>query len=249
MNPTGLCTYLEWDTNFFGVRIARALDDVLSEDSARLIDIWCQENCIDCLYLLARSDNLSVTMMAEKFGYSFVDIRVTYVRDVAVGDIVRSGKPKMLVRLCQPEDLSKLCEIAHNCHTDSRFYFDVHFPTHLCNSLYETWLIRSCEGYADAVFVASLNGVPVGYITCHLDEINESGNIGLLGVDERSWRIDVGRMLIDRALNWFAGRDIHYVSVVTQGRNIGAQHFYQKQGFRTSSVMLWYHKWYSRGHE
>jgi hypothetical protein len=35
------------------------------------------------------------------------------------------------------------------------------------------------------------------------------------------------------------------VAVVTQGRNGAAQRLYQRCGFVTHALDLWYHKWYS----
>ena len=39
-------------------------------------------------------------------------------------------------------------------HRDSRFYYDPGFPNQRCDELYETWIDRSCHGYADTVLVA-----------------------------------------------------------------------------------------------
>jgi len=50
--------------------------------------------------------------------------------------------------------------------------------------------------------------------------------------------------MIQQLLEWFTSRQIDPVFVVTQGRNVGAQAFYQRNGFITHSVELWYHKWY-----
>jgi ribosomal protein S18 acetylase RimI-like enzyme len=36
-------------------------------------------------------------------------------------------------------------------------------------------------------------------------------------------------------------------TVVTQGRNIASQRLYQKHGFVTQSIQLWYHRWTSAG--
>jgi len=34
--------------------------------------------------------------------------------------------------------------------------------------------------------------------------------------------------------------------VVTQGRNLAAQRLYQRNGFVTASLQLWYHRWFPR---
>jgi hypothetical protein len=34
------------------------------------------------------------------------------------------------------------------------------------------------------------------------------------------------------------------VKTVTQGRNIPAQRTYQRCGFQTAAVQLWYHRWF-----
>lgn len=150
-----------------------------------------------------------------------------------------------MIRLSTPDDVPALRAIARKNHTTSRFYFDPHFPTSLCDALYETWIDRSCTGYADAVFVAAIDNQPVGYITCHLDD-NDNGRIGLFGVKEE-WRgISVGSELIGGSKSWFSSRGINYVKVVTQGRNYSAQRFYQRHGFFVEKVQLWYHRWFQR---
>ena len=44
--------------------------------------------------------------------------------------------------------------IARASHGDTRFYADPHFPDERCDDLYDTWIRRSLEGWADAVLVA-----------------------------------------------------------------------------------------------
>ena len=55
-----------------------------------------------------------------------------------------------------------------------------------------------------------------------------------------------GSALVQGALAWFADRGVTQVLVVTQGRNVGAQRLYQKAGFLTRKVELWYHRWFDR---
>ena len=47
----------------------------------------------------------------------------------------------------------------------------------------------------------------------------------------------------ESALDWFATQGVEKVTVVTQGRNGAAQRLYQRCGFVTGSIHLWYHKW------
>jgi RimJ/RimL family protein N-acetyltransferase len=46
------------------------------------------------------------------------------------------------------------------------------------------------------------------------------------------------------ALQWFADQGMDSMEVVTQGRNVAAQRLYQKCGFATKEVQLWYHHWF-----
>jgi RimJ/RimL family protein N-acetyltransferase len=50
-------------------------------------------------------------------------------------------------------------------------------------------------------------------------------------------------------MSWFAGQDIKTVHVVTQGRNTRAQRLYQRCGFVTRSMELWYHRWFDNREE
>ena len=111
-------------------------------------------------------------------------------------------------------------------------------------ALYETWIRRSCEGYADAVLVAETGGGPAGYITCHLSGSPPAGSIGLVGVGGDARGAGTGTTLVGAAIEWFQGRGVQEVSVVTQGRNLAAQRLYQRAGFRIQAVELWYHKWF-----
>ena len=241
-----VCKMIEWDTAFFGFRIARVSGDLLSHEQARRIDAWCHQNRVRCLYFLARADDANTTRLAEKSGFQLVDIRMTLeYRD---WDAMRSNRVQQnsaaVKRFSVPKDVPSLQSIARESYYDTRFYFDTNFPRHLCDSLYETWIKKSCEGYADTVLVAELAGTPVGYISCHL-EAPHTGRIGLVGVSSQARGQGIGQALIFSALEWFIAQEIQEVLVVTQGRNLVAQRLYQRCGFLTHAVQLWYHKWYA----
>jgi dTDP-4-amino-4,6-dideoxy-D-galactose acyltransferase len=237
------CQYLDWDSEFFSVRIGRITVNRLTEVILEQVLMWCKFNSIDCLYFLANTDDVRTVRLVEEHDFRCVDIRITLERQIDDFPEAEEGIAQSVVHLCTPMDVQALRAIARVSHHDSRFYHDSIFPISRCDALYETWIEKSCSGYADAVMVAEMDGEPVGYLSCHL--LGQSkGQIGLFGIKADLQERGLGRRLIDESLRWFRMQDRKEVTVVTQGRNINAQRLYQKCGFLTRSVQLWYHRWF-----
>jgi dTDP-4-amino-4,6-dideoxy-D-galactose acyltransferase len=249
MGCTGssICRYLDWDSEFFGVRVARLMASRLDPVTVESVLTWCGENSIQCLYFLADSGDAQTVRLAEDKGFRFVDIRVTLTSDTATSAASGIDHAVAVIRSSDVRDIPQLRMIARASHRDSRFYYDGHFPRQVCDALYETWIEKSCSGYADKVLVAESAEQPVGYITCH-DEAQTAGRIGLVGVHADYQGLGIGRRLVTSALQFLAGRGVKRVGVTTQGRNDGAQRLYQRCGFATSSVELWYHRWFVPQH-
>jgi dTDP-4-amino-4,6-dideoxy-D-galactose acyltransferase len=237
MHP-GPCEYLEWDSQFFGLRIARLTEPRLTADSVAAARLWCRTNQIDCLYFLADSDDAETVMRAQINAFQLVDIRLTLER--RLGGAIGLAPA---VRLFQPADAAPLRAIARVSHRDSRFYYDAHFARQQCDALYEAWIERSFGGWADAVFVAEWEGALAGYISCHLASPG-TGSIGLFAVAREYRRRGLGRQLVAAALEYFRQNGMQQASVVTQGRNVASQRVYQRCAFLTRSAQLWYHCWF-----
>ncbi|HYM09481.1 MAG TPA: GNAT family N-acetyltransferase [Bryobacterales bacterium] len=244
------CERLDWDSTFFGFPAARVCGDTLTRERLAQIDDWCARSGVACLYFLARADDPETAWLAQAGGFQLVDVRMTFEWNAEWDRPPEAPAAKPLadasagVRPARPGDVPALESIARECHTDSRFFFDPAFPREKCAALYETWIRRSCEGYAQAVLVAECGGAPAGYVSCHLGPASDAGRIGLVGVDRRARGGGLGPLLVRRALEWFSARGVRQVSVVTQGRNVAAQRLYQRCGFQTQAIGLWYHKWY-----
>lgn len=243
MEASRLCEYLEWDSSFFERRIARLTSGRLDAEIIKEIIAWCELQAIECLYFLADADDPTTVRLAESHAFQLVDVRVTLER--ALDDIpATAGKALSTgIRLCNSEDVPVLRSIANVSHRDSRFYHDFHFPPSACDALYETWIEKSCHGYATAVLVAELESRPAGYVSCHLLQENR-GQIGLFGIAPEARGQGLGKKLLEGSLQWFAENGVKNVMVVTQGRNRAAQRLYQRGGFLTRSVQLWYHRWF-----
>jgi len=236
------CIFLPWDSSFFGLRIGRLKGGHLSEPLlAEALD-WCGSQEIDCLYFLADSNHAETIRLAEYNAFQLVDIRValTLVPSPEENQHAMANG----IRLFKEADLDCLKAIARQSHSDSRFYFDGRFPKERCDDLFETWIERSCQGWAAAVFVGELDGAVAGYCSCHFE--GDAGSIGLMAIAPQAQGRSLGRCLVGAAISYAKSRGISRLNVVTQGRNVRAQRLYQKCGFVTESVRLWYHKWFGR---
>jgi len=231
------CRFLEWDSKFFGFRIARLQHSRLNQEALDEALAWCRKEHIDCLYFLADSDPTTVAL-AESAHFHLVDIRVTLETHPQNGMPPVDGAP---IRSWMPADISRLRSIAAASHQDSRFYRDGHFPVERCEDLYGTWIEQSCGAEGTQVFVAEVAGKVAGYVSCHARA--QEGSIGLLGIADEARGRGLGRNLVLQALAWFRDQSTNSVSVVTQGHNVAAQRLYQKAGFTTQSEQLWYHYW------
>jgi dTDP-4-amino-4,6-dideoxy-D-galactose acyltransferase len=236
-----LCSYLEWDSNFFSLRIARLNRPRLDPQTLAPALEWCSWNRIDCLYFLADSDDPATPVLASQNGFVLTDVRLTLEKELAHSD---TWPTQPALRFAKEEDLPALQEIARNTHRDTRFYFDGHFDRSRCDQLYATWIENSFRGFAQAVLVAELESTPAAYLTCHLR--TAESQIGLLGVGARHQGRGLGTKLVQRFLAWSREHNATRATVVTQGRNLPAQRLYQRNGFVTASLQLWYHRWFSR---
>ncbi|PYL79693.1 MAG: hypothetical protein DMF21_11780 [Verrucomicrobia bacterium] len=106
-------------------------------------------------------------------------------------------------------------------------------------------MAKDCAGRADKVLTVERGSSgPLGYITCNLSKDSNTGRIGLVGVASEFRGKGVGKTLICGALQWFCSVGAQKIAVVTQMRNVAAQRLYQRAGFRTESVRVWYHRWF-----
>jgi dTDP-4-amino-4,6-dideoxy-D-galactose acyltransferase len=228
MKMTDLCTIeaLPWDSEFFGFPIGRLHADALTPELAAEARQSCRDNHISCLYFLGAAEPLD-----PPEGFRLVDERVTCRWDIRPVE----GTSSPAVRPHQLSDIESLEAIARCSHRDSRFYHDSEFDSARCDDLYATWIRRSCEGWADRVFVATDQDQPAGYLTA-------AGNsIGLVAVAEHARGRGLGMQLVTAAQRYFNTSGAAYVEIVTQGRNRAARDLYLRCGFQVVKAQHWYH--------
>jgi TDP-D-fucosamine acetyltransferase len=244
------CEILDWDSVFFGYRIARYRGTRCLEVDMPSIHAECAAQGIDCVYALVDGcDTESISNLLRHRAY-FTDIRVTFgTAGDGAAPPPSAAAAAGLVRPAGDADLPALVRIASSSHADTRFYADHHFDRARCSRLYEIWIERSCRGYADAVLVIDAEpGQPAGYVTCHRGDRSNAGRIGLFAVSEQRQGRGFGGALLGAALGWFAAEGITDVTVATQLRNLRALRLYGRSSLLIRSVEYWFHLWTAETH-
>ena len=242
-----LIEFLPWDSRFFGLRIARLTSNHLNANTSRQALKQCEQKKIDCLYFLSRSDHPATLLQAGTSGFRLVDIRMSFRLDLdPPREPIRIGPNEHGVRfrLAHSKDERWLSRLAMTSYPHSRFATDPGFPKNQHQILFKEWVSRSIYGkFDDCVWIAEAGKKSAGFISCRRST-RDAGRIGLVGVEPRFRGHHIGASLIAQAFRWFQAERIQTVRVVTQGSNIAAQRLYQRSGFRTENVELWYHRWF-----
>lgn len=235
---------LAWDTEFFGVGVGYVSSRNLTENIYKKTHRFAISNDIKILEYLCNCHDRESVQVAERHGFHFVDIRLTF--EVRTKEMEADTLPEgFAFGLATSEHIEELKKVGSNIYKDSRYYFDGHFDPQRINEFYRGWVEKAVLGTFDDVCYCVFKGdKPVGFCTLRYAKL-ESANIGLVGFSEDFQGLGLGKKLMKHVISESAAKGIKKIFVVTQGRNYSAQRLYQSAGFKTFSTELWYHKWLS----
>lgn len=222
--------FLEWDTIHFGFKIGcfnlEANENVSLEE---LVNKAKEEN-YKLIYLKS-------PILINKISL-FYDEKLVYSKSKDfVGEIFYSDIESYKIGLIEPE----IYELALNSGEYSRYKLDDRFPVECFNLLYRKWIENSIfTDYATDVLVYRINNKPVGLMT-YKNNMNIS-NIGIIAVNPNYQGYGIGTKLMKHYLS-LLDDEITILDVVTQGVNIPARNFYEKNGYTITSRSYLYHLW------
>lgn len=184
----------------------------------------------------------------EKRGFSLISIRSLYRCPVHSLRTIKTelAKPIAIANVLfgKPPKIDTFVELVQIVAQTSRYYKDPNIPHKLALEIYRRWFENSLfEGYADAVYVASDNHKPVGWLSVKFK--NRTAVIDLIGILPEWQRKGIGEHLLKQAVLELP-KNISQLDVVTEGENVAAIRFYSRLGFLVESVELVYHK-HNRG--
>ena len=244
------CEPLPWDSDFFGLPIARLRETRLTRELWQGAEAWCRGRGVRCLYCFLDPDFQS-TGIVEAGGGHLVDTRITFEWRGAEAPPVPTSPGRDAsnrIRAAGAADMPSIESIAARSHR-GRFHVDRHFDPAKADEMYRVWIRKGRDEKKHDVLVAIDNATDEirGYCACArkvLPSRQTVGVIDLIAVDEASRAGGIGRDLITAALSYFVARGMTTIHLVTQAQNIAAQRLYQRCGFLSTGCQLIYHKWF-----
>lgn len=227
----------EWDSEFFGIRIGSVSATALTTAGADEVDRWANAHGVRCLYLFADATDAATRNEAEARGYQLMDTRVTYAAPTGRTSNRHQPADAGTARVAAAADLPALKAIARASHENTRFYRDPRFGRDRCAALYERWIERSCDAWADRVFVVGGVGDPLGYATIH------GGVLGLVAVRADMRRRGVGYALLSAISTWLAEAGTPTFRALTQHDNQASRRMLEGMGGQLDSITVAYHRW------
>lgn len=232
---------LDWDSNFFGSKIARIKCDNYTDSVASFIQKFSDENHIEYLEYLIGSNEIENIRSAERNGFQFIDIRMTLELSLN-NEPHRNISNRFEFGLANEVHISDLTKIGSGIYKGSRYYSDGFFCEKKVTDFFNLWIEKAVTGkFDDECFSLFERGTPIALCTMK-SGIKNLSSIGLFGVGAKHQGNGVSKELLFQISNAMRERGRSHISVVTQGKNIAAQRAYQAAGFKTKNVELWFRK-------
>lgn len=240
MSPSQNWTLLEWDTHFFGFRIARILHPIQSDSAFENVLAELRHQAVKMAYYSIPVDDQLSADVALRFQLKLVDIKTLYAHTL-LHQLQHSFDPRVTF-FGQDGPIDSLYHVALQAGEYSRFNVDNRFGRPHYEALYKLWIEKSVSReIAKEILVIEEKGKILGLVT--VGEKNGCGDIGLVAVDESARGKRIGVSLLESALAWFSSKGYPKAQVVTQGKNEIACRIYEKVGFVVESQELFYHVW------
>ncbi len=250
----------EWDSNHFGIDISK-IEHILASGSyleslyikKRLISTVLARCCKELLLHITvrvNKEDLSSIHALESKCFKLMDILVTYTLDLREHPGT-SFNGKYQVRRFKPDEISELQRMAFDCFEDTtgatdRFHADPVLPRAKSSDLYAKWLVNSSTDPLSEVLVADVDGKPVGFNVCN---VNNSllkflglrfGIMVLTAVAPSARNKLVGTSLLNASIAWLTDK-VDVIETGGQVSNFAIQRAWNAVGLKISRSQCTFH--------
>ena len=231
---------LNWDTNFFGYKVARLnFAHIEKNDLINILNKLKSEQYKLIYWYVAPDDTVS-NDSAKIIDAKLVDEKITYIKNIS--NYSSSKIPLNIYSINTSSQNNKLKSLALQSGEFSRFRIDNNFKNNEFEKLYTTWIEKSIKRIiAKDVLVYKEHNNISGLITIGIK--NKRGNIGLVAVDKNARGKSIGEKIMHAAISKFIEWNLKYIQVVTQKANKIGCKFYESFGFEIEKIENIYHIW------
>jgi len=231
---------LDWDTDFFGVTVARITEPDLNEQELSEILSELKGKGVDLVYW--PSSRKIEEVLVKQYGGILADKKTTFAIDLGSLNYEKCISTDIVEAFTQSMRISDIQDLAIQSGEYSRFVVDEKIPREKFVGLYNIWINRSLsKEIAEEVLVIRDGKRVVGMVT--LGNKNGRGDIGLVAVDRNYRGKQYGQKLVHASQRWFIDSGYEFGQVVTQAANIPACNLYKKCGYSVEAVEYFYHFW------
>ncbi|WP_051935900.1 GNAT family N-acetyltransferase [Salegentibacter sp. Hel_I_6] len=225
---------LDWDSDFFGVKVAKIDPKLKIENYNKLIQNLDKEN-IELAYF--NSD--FVLPSSDLYEVIKLDNKIALSKKLGTRKDFHPGIRFYTNSTPTPEMFQLSKRIARR----SKFYDDANISKKKVYELYELWLDKSVKGIlADAVIVYEENGVILGLVSIKINEKNE-GIIPLLGVDAKHEGKSISFYLMAAVETYLLENNCEVLISSTQAQNLKALKVYERFGVHCEKGLYINHLW------
>jgi hypothetical protein len=250
----------DWDSNHFGIRISK-IDQLIATGNylesinikRRLISgllTECSKELLLHLSARVNKEDLSSIHALESKYFGLMDILVTYSIDFRKHPLIYTENLHH-VRKFRLDEIPKLAQIALECFENTafvtdRFHADPVLPKVKSSELYARWLENSCKDPSSEVLVAEIDGKPVGFNICSInnclsDKIGlRVGTMALTAVEAPYRNKLVAVSLLNASLSWLADK-VDVVDTGGQVSNYAIQRAWNAVGLKITWTHCTFH--------
>jgi len=170
----GMIVYadLPWDTKVTGHKMGSlkyvivepgSPQEIIDQLLAQVIE-WATSCDIEFLLCKTYSDDMSTIQALERKGFLLMDTLLDYVYHLHKDPIHNIPRPPLYqgctVRLASTNNVEELVSMARESFKNhiGRFHSDERIIQSQATRVYEEWMRASCQGYADWILVAEIDG-------------------------------------------------------------------------------------------
>jgi hypothetical protein len=231
---------LTWDSDFFGVPIARTDLTGATADMLRDIDAEARAGGIACLYGSLDPTDGATAHLAQTFGHRLVEVALTFERP----DLPFTPKASPTkVRRATLDDLPDLDPAIKTLAPWSRFAADPRFGPDAAHRMHEAWMARAASDGTDerALYIAyddddGVTGVAT-FVRTPVPRVDTKG-VTKLGTGAAD-------ALMVALFDWAGGGPTE--AGPCAARNIAPLRYLERCGFRVGRTRYLFHRWLDEG--